>query len=180
MILISIMNAKVLTIQLLPQQFLFLHLHSHIPPLPPKKTLAQNQKNTNTWGGNKTFKLQEIKDLRSIHLSFHGMHEKESYTTNWIDKDSSSVENNSCMLLDNSGQRCAYHIHLKTKTLLFFRQLKTLNILNGSLSTPSCIYIVIHKNVQRKSDIKINLKVQQTELDVKKGSRDSTSILYTL
>lgn len=49
------------------------------------------------------FKLQEMKDLRSIRLSFHGMHEKESYTKNWIDKDSSSVENNSCMLLDNSG-----------------------------------------------------------------------------
>lgn len=49
------------------------------------------------------FKLQEMKDLRTIRLSFHGMHEKESYTKNWIDEDSSSVENNSCTLLDNSG-----------------------------------------------------------------------------
>lgn len=38
------------------------------------------------------FNLQELRDLRSIHLSFHGMHEKESDTKNWIKRDSRSAE----------------------------------------------------------------------------------------
>lgn len=47
--------------------------------------------------------LREMRDLRSTHLAFHGTHEKESHTKNWINRDSSSVEKTSCMLLDNSG-----------------------------------------------------------------------------
>lgn len=42
-------------------------------------------------------KLQEIKDLKSICLSFHSMHEKESNTQNSTDQDSSSVATNSCV-----------------------------------------------------------------------------------
>lgn len=41
---VLIMNIKVLTTQLLPQQFLFLQLHSYICPLPPKNAFAKEYK----------------------------------------------------------------------------------------------------------------------------------------
>lgn len=62
----------------------------------------------------------------------------------------------------------------ENKNLLLFRQLKTLNTLNGYLSTLSHIYTAIHRNVQSK----INLEVRQ--LDIKKAAGLHIHLMNTL
>lgn len=101
MILMSIMNAEVLTIQLLPQQFFFLHLHSHIPPPLPKKILAQKQEYQYLRRKHNT---QVARNERlEKHTPFFSWRARRRVIHQELDRQSSSVENNSCMLLDNSG-----------------------------------------------------------------------------
>lgn len=124
MVLISIMKIKVLTTQLLSQQFLFLQLHSYICPSPPKNVLAKEYKYLKS---KCNAQVQDMQDLRSICLSFHGMHEKESIYEE-LDQQRQQIRRKLLHILsDNAGQPCVFHIHLNTKNLILFRQLKILN-----------------------------------------------------
>lgn len=118
MVLISITNIKVLTTQLLPQQFLFLHSTSTFALHPQKNVLAKEYKNLR---GKCNAQVQDTKDLRSLCLSFHGMHEKESRHQE-LDQQRQQISGKiTLMYCYNSGQPCVFHIHLKTKKSAFIQ-----------------------------------------------------------